>query len=938
MDPSRLRIPTENLKADLTRPPDRTSLNAESIDATVNPNGASPPNVGSSLGCDHQRLKLFLSGGLRDATEHQALEDHLLHCQRCAADAAAMPDAAWVKNLVAGVPRVAARHRLADAYEIAEEIGRGGAGIVYRAWQRPVGRWVALKMLIGGVAAQPKPLARFRREAAALAKLTHPQIVRILDSGEQDGVPYLAMELIDGPTLAHALALHRPTAQQSAKIVAELARGIASAHQNGIIHRDLNPQNVLMAMAALGDPGVPTSSGQARQDTFPVGSGKLGWENAFDFAAAQPKIADFGLSLIDDECFATQTGESLGTPAYVAPEMLNPQLGRVSETTDIYGLGTILYQCLYGRTPFVGAQPFELIDHVLNHEPNWDTTGGPVPADLRIICQKCLEKKPQARFQSAAELEQELTRFLQGVPIRSREIGRLERVGRWCRRNPWPTVAALVLAVSGVAIVAMLLVFQSQLIRQRDQAQRNYDEARKAIWEILDKNARESALEVPKLTEMQLAQLRPAMSFFERLAQAAKTDEAQLDLARIQIQLASTLIARHEFAEGERLLLTAMDQLQQMAGESPLRDAALLDAFSATTKYALSISFQGRGPESLKLVEPLLTPSEQLCERHPQDWSYRSHRAWIIHNLAFIQQHCGDLPAAQQSFETAIRERQRANELHQQQHGQRPLNWELELGETYVNLATIELTLQQSTAAIEDFDRAQELMQQAIDRDPKNVRVLTSAAIVQLNLSNLHASQQQMNLAFAACERGIAWIEQILEADPNSIDAREHGAMLYGNRAIYREQSDDNLPLLVADWQRASELFQSPDNRNYALLQSAKGLLQAKRWPEAAKTLDRVELSVERQDLVAYELSLRAELLNHFHGEQAKSESEPTEPNATASVAAQVQWWQRQLVRLKELGFFTDHPSSSQSLREGDEFAVVRQLIAPEFWSDSPSK
>ncbi len=884
-----------------------------------------PTDSSLSAKCDLEHLRLYLAGGLKDAADYQAMDEHLLGCDACATIASAMPGPQWVQDFVVAesTPNVT-RHRLGDAYEIAEELGRGGAGIVYRAWQRPIGRWVALKMLIGGVAAQSKQLARFRREAAALAKLQHPQIVRILDSGEQDGVPYLAMELIDGPSLAAALTHHRPTPRQSAKIVAELARGVSSAHQNGIIHRDLKPHNVLLALAATHTRAQQSEANQEiRESQF----------RDINFDTVQPKLVDFGLSLVHDECFATQTGESLGTPAYVAPEMLNPQLGRVTEMADIYGLGTILYQCLYGRTPFVGSQQFELIEQVLKHEPSWETLTEAVPIDLRTICQKCLEKKPAARFQSAHELEQELNRFLQGIPIRSRAIGRLERAGRWCRRNPWPTAAALVLIASTLTIVSLLLVFQSSLIRQRDQAQRNYDDARAAIWEILDKSSRESAIEVPKLTEMQVAQLRPAMSFFERLVQVAKTDEARLDLARIRIRLASMLIARQELEEGEALLLQAIEQLRAMTSNTSLRDAVLIDAFSATTKYALSISYHDRGLESLKLVQPLVAQSQELCQRHPHDWSYRSHRAWILHNLACIQQHCGDLPAAQGSFEATIQERQLAYELHQQQFEQMPLNWELELAESYVSLATVELTLQQQSAAIEDFDRARELMRLAYERDPKNLRVLCSAAAVQLNLSNLYASQQQLPLAVAACERGVDLIEKVLNADPSSLDAREYGAMLYGNRALYKEEKIENLPLVIDDWRRASELFQSLDHRNYATLQWGRCLILANRWNEAIQSLESVKLRAEQTDLIVFELTLRAKLVDYLRSQNDVVDVAESATATTAHFASQVQWWQRQLELLNQQGFFANHPQHWKMLQEDADFAGVRQALGADYWA-----
>jgi len=326
---------------------------------------------------------------------------------------------------VADVPAI-------PGYEILGVLGRGGMGVVYQARQVRANRVVAVKMLPPGAQAGDTERTRFRAEVEAVARLQHPGIVQVFEIGEVEGRPFFSMEYCPGGSLAGKLAGTPLPAGEAARLTAALARGVAAAHAAGIVHRDLKPANVLFA------------------------------------ADAAPKIADFGLAKrIDDESGHTRTGSILGTPSYMAPEQALGESKRVGPAADVYALGAILYECLTGRPPFKGASVLETLEQVRSQEPVPVRQLQPaVSRDLETIALKCLRKQPDRRYASAADLADDLERFLDGRPILARPVGRIERAWRWGRRNP--VGAALVASlVLGAALAAGLAVWA---FRERDRA------------------------------------------------------------------------------------------------------------------------------------------------------------------------------------------------------------------------------------------------------------------------------------------------------------------------------------------------------------------------------------------------------------------------------------------------------------------------------------
>ena len=340
-------------------------------------------------------------------------------------------------------------------YEVLDVLGRGGMGVVYKARQTALKRLVALKMVLGGAHAGPDQLARFRTEAEAVARLQHPNIVQIHEIGEHGGLPFLALEYVDGGGLDGKLAGNPQNPRTAAGLIQTLARAMQAAHQAGVVHRDLKPANVLL-----------TTDGT-------------------------PKITDFGLAKqLDTSAAQTRTGTVMGTPSYMAPEQAAGRTREVGPATDVYALGAILYEMLTGRPPFKAETPTDTILQVIEEEPvSVVRLRSRVPRDLETICLKCLQKDPNKRYATAAELADDLGRFLRAEPIRARPVGPLERLARWCRRRPLVaalTAAVAVLLIAGT-VVSSYFAVQANLRAEEakaneQQAKANEVQARKRLY------------------------------------------------------------------------------------------------------------------------------------------------------------------------------------------------------------------------------------------------------------------------------------------------------------------------------------------------------------------------------------------------------------------------------------------------------------------------
>lgn len=329
-------------------------------------------------------------------------------------------------------------------YDLLEQLGRGGMGVVYRARQRSLDREVAVKVITSGAFADDGVRRRFRREAATAAQLDHPNIVRVYETGEDHGQPFFSMEFVDGQTLAHRLAEGPLPWREACRVVAEVARAVAFAHHRGILHRDLKPGNVLLD------------------------------------AEGRVKITDFGLSArLDGTSALTVTGEFLGTPDFMPLEQILGDKAKIGVRSDIYALGAILYCALTGHRPYPTGTTVELADRqragAITPPREFDRR---ISRDLETVCLKCLESDPRARYAGAGELADELSRVVADRPVVARQITGPQRFVRWCRRNPLAAATMVLLVVAAGAMAVAWVAADTA----RREAERRRAEAERASY------------------------------------------------------------------------------------------------------------------------------------------------------------------------------------------------------------------------------------------------------------------------------------------------------------------------------------------------------------------------------------------------------------------------------------------------------------------------
>lgn len=538
------------------------------------------------------------------------------------APASALPEEA--PTLAPGEPSVdePSATKLFGDYELLAPIARGGMGVVYKARQRSLNRIVALKMILAGEYADGDSIQRFQREAEAAGNLDHPHIVPIYEVGRHAEKPYYSMKLIEGGSMASLLSELRKDLPRAIGTMVKVAQAVHFAHQRGIIHRDLKPGNVLI-----------DSNGE-------------------------PHVMDFGLakrtSGSPDEHRMTQTGAIVGTPAYMAPEQARAE--KVLTTgADVYSLGAMLYEVLTGQPPFSGA-PLDVIMQVVSDDPpapHVRVSG--VDRDLESICLKALEKEPARRYSSAAELAEELERWLRGEPILTRAAGRLERGWRWIKRNQVLSAGIASTAAALIAGATVSAIFAWQAHKEAERALTNAQQANisKLRAAALAQNAREALDQtLSSVIEDLLSRqkefrpeyrqfLEQTLKTYNTLAEKAQEDrEFRLSHIRATRRIAALLQKLGQAQSAESVFRQEMSLAESLYREDPTLREAQQELLQSQTDLGLVLRQLDKLAEAEQVARQGLSLSRDLSSTYSAELALRSE---VIRRLISLAECLGEL-------------------------------------------------------------------------------------------------------------------------------------------------------------------------------------------------------------------------------------------------------------------------------------------------------
>jgi len=503
-------------------------------------------------------------------------------------------------------------------YEIRHELGRGGMGVVYEARQVSLNRPVALKMVKAGLLAGDDELRRFQNEAEAVALLDHPGVVPVYEVGQHNGQHYFSMKLVGGGSLVPLMGRYKDDPRAAARLVAGAAEAVAHAHARGILHRDLKPANILVD------------------------------------AEGHPHVTDFGLAKkVQADVEFTQSGAILGTPAYMSPEQATGHRGAVTTSSDVYGLGAVLYALLTGRAPFGGDSVVETLDAVRNALPEPPTRLNPTtPRDLETICLRCLEKDPRRRYPTAQALADDLRAWLDSRPIAARRVGAAERAWLWCRRRP--AVAGLSAAVLLATIVGTITVIAVQAKANADlraanrRVEQRYNLAVDAIKTFHTGVSEDFLLKQDQFKELRDHLLKSAADFYGKLGAllGKETDVASRGaLAQANFELAELTEKVGDKEDALPMHRAVLAAREALAAEAGADDAAKVDVGRSLTAVAGLIDVTGHKDQAIlayrkaeEHLAHLADPSPAAAPARAALAACRAWLGWLLHDTGHSEE------------------------------------------------------------------------------------------------------------------------------------------------------------------------------------------------------------------------------------------------------------------------------------------------------------
>ena len=776
-------------------------------------------------------------------------------------------------------------------YWVESLLGAGGMGEVYRARQQRPDRAVALKILKARPSNARELLARFHVEADAAARLRHPNIVQIYEAGESADAAFIAMELVEGESLAARLAQAVLEPCGAAKLLSPLAQAVHFAHRNGVVHRDLKPSNVLIE----------------RDGT--------------------PKLSDFGMAKIlgDEGSDQTQTGAVIGTPAYMAPEQASDGKA-VGPAADVYGLGAILYECLTGRPPFKGSTALETLEQIRTQEPLLPGRLQPgIPRDLETICMKCLAKDPAGRYPSALTLAEDLDRFIRGEPIKARSVGVLTKVWKWAQRRPALAALTLTSGLLAVGLVVIIVTYTGRLRHEADRANRNageahkqqdlatanYRSARNALASMLRRLDERRASEIPRLMELRRDLLEETLAFYEGISAGRDAEDPaiKLDIALATAAAAGIQRDLGRPKQAEENLLRAVSLFEGLPKE--LREQPECRKGLIYCYKHLGFSSQDRGRSAEAYFEKALAEAEALTRSDLSNADWQDELARVENSLGvyfdLMIQH--DLSAQHYQRAVGIRETLLARNPQSEAYG-------VALGENLINLGLTYHILKNPEKAEAAFLRADGLLRPIVDAHPERYWLMLSLAALECDWGNL-LREKDLPRALEKLFRAVELADAVLAQEPRFQEARTRSLQTHGARALALEMAN-RLPEAIKDWDRVVEVADEPKRAEYRV-NRAERLLRAGDYDRVLAEAHELASVTTLQDDYRYNLACFLAL-----------SAEPTKGTpclgALASVASadlRARTAIRLLKQIKANGFFRK-PENTRYLAEDPDLALIR--------------